>query len=908
MKKSAGILCCVLMLICKNQLAQFTDYTDISGINFYGEHFMWGTGISAVDFNGDGLDDLTMCSNMGIAMYQSAGDGTFTIVNLLYINAWLVHVLWVDYDNDDDLDLFATSYGQGLFLYEQESDFVFVDRSDLFSEFHHFYGTGACWADYDKDGWKDLFVCQYQYGIGTPNRPNLLFHNEGGVLVEVGSALGVASWANNALQSAWTDFDNDGWVDLYVVNDHDAGNEYYKNIEGLYFENQSYNGSGLVGSCMSNSIADFDRDGDFDVYISNSGPQFLLRNDIGSFQEVSEQWGAYLYTFGWGALWIDYNSDGWEDFYLCNDENWTSQNQNFFLENVQGSQFVQNNFDPNQEPAYSIVKGDFNGDLSPDMAIFNGFPGEVHIWMNQGAGDHHSVKIGLNGEVSDHFGVGAKVHLFYNGEYSLHQVLCGETYLSQNSNQLIVGTGVSSMIDSLRVEWPSGWIDVFYGLSTDTAYVFTEGETFEAGVFSATDFKICPQGSTEVSVQGEGLSSFLWSDGSISNTTIIVDTGAYWLTVTHPLGISDTVRFHISHFAPANYDVTATPPVCPLGQDGFFSVFSVELVQINGQPIVGEYMIDSLSAGDYVLGATDFNGCSTEVMFSIVDPIAMTIESDSMHFCPSSLVFPEVDVLGGSAPYDVHWPVSLTSPQEGNHVITVLDSNGCSSEFGVALFPYNQPSLSVLVDTVCLGGSSAWSFFNSDSSVAVVSTQLFPEVQGDLSEGMYTLFYTDENGCEADIDFAVVSYSPMTVTFLDTLMNEMEGVYAAVEGGVPPYAFLWQDQSENQWFTPQESGTYTGQVTDSEGCVQTFQTDISLGKETAHSPVLKPFPNPFNDYIAFNLSGVQNVSVFNALGACIYSENVSSSFLLETNNWSDGVYFVVTAEGTHKMVKQTKGD
>lgn len=869
---------------------------------------MWGTGMSAVDFNGDGLDDLTMCSNMGIAMYQSVGDGTFTLVNLLYINAWLVHVLWVDYDNDDDLDLFATSYGQGLFLYEQESDFVFVDRSDLFSEFHHFYGTGACWADYDKDGWKDLFVCQYQYGIGNPTQPNLLFHNESGVFVEVGSALGVASWANNALQSAWTDFDNDGWVDLYVVNDHDAGNEYYKNIEGLYFENQSYNGSGLIGSCMSNSIADFDRDGDFDVYISNSGPQYLLRNDIGSFQEVSEQWGAYLYTFGWGALWIDYNSDGWEDFYLCNDENWTSQNQNFFLENVQGAQFTQNNFDPNQEPAYSIVKGDFNGDLSPDMAIFNGFPGEVHIWMNQSAGENHSVKLRLNGEVSDRFGVGTKVQLFYNGEYSLHQVLCGETYLSQNSNQLIIGTGVSSTIDSLHIEWPSGWKDVFYGLSTDTTYLFTEGETFVASVFSASDFKICPQGSTEVSAQVEGFlgaSSFLWSDGSMANTTNVLDTGVYWLTVTHPMGISDSVSFHIAHFTPANYDLTTTPPNCPLGQDGFFSIVSVDLEEINGQPFVTEYMIDTLAAGDYVFSAWDVNGCFTEVSFSLFDPIGMSIESDSFQFCSSSVSFPEVNILGGNPPYYVHWPIALASPQEGSHWVSVLDAEGCNREFIVDLAPFPQPSLNVLVDTVCLGGSSSWSFINSDSSVAVVSTHLLPDVEGDLSEGLYTLFYTDENGCQADVEFEVVSYSPMAVTCVDTLMNEMEGVYAVVEGGVPPYSFLWQDQSENQWFIPQESGTFSGQVTDSEGCVQNFQTDIFLGKEAGLSPELKPFPNPFNEQIALNLSGVQIVSVFNALGACIYSENVSTSFLLQTKEWPDGVYFLVTAKGTHKMVKQS---
>ena len=127
MKKCAAYYIVLFFILIQNSYAQFIDFTNESGVFFIGNNSMWGNGISAIDFNLDGFDDLTIGSDIGIACYQSNGDGSFEMVHFIYLNTHVLQVLWVDYDNDFDLDLFATSYGDGIFLYERTEGLEFTD-------------------------------------------------------------------------------------------------------------------------------------------------------------------------------------------------------------------------------------------------------------------------------------------------------------------------------------------------------------------------------------------------------------------------------------------------------------------------------------------------------------------------------------------------------------------------------------------------------------------------------------------------------------------------------------------------------------------------------------------------------------------------------------------------------------
>ncbi|MFM7310081.1 MAG: FG-GAP repeat domain-containing protein, partial [Flavobacteriales bacterium] len=311
------ILICLGLCLYSCACCQFVDYTSSSGVTMSSESAMWGNGMSAFDFNEDGFDDLTIAENLsGIALYESQGNGNFNLVQYVALNAVIKHVLWVDFDNDHDADLFVTTNGSGFYLYERQETGELSLRTDLFEEYPQYDAQGASWCDFDKDGWLDLYVCHYQYGQ-APNHPNLLFHNFEGEFTEVGTQMGVSSWENQAFQSVWTDFDRDGWPDLYVINDHEVGNEYYRNNAGTGFEEWSQiNGAGVSLASMSNSVADFDRDGDFDVFVSNGGYQCLLQNSDGQFENVASNLGISVFTFGWGGVWLDQDNDGWQDLYL----------------------------------------------------------------------------------------------------------------------------------------------------------------------------------------------------------------------------------------------------------------------------------------------------------------------------------------------------------------------------------------------------------------------------------------------------------------------------------------------------------------------------------------------------------------------------------------------------------------
>jgi Tfp pilus assembly protein PilF len=333
-------------------------------------------GIAVGDVDGDGLDDLYVCQPPGLPnrLLRNRGDGTFADVTDAAGVGILdnsVSAYFVDVDNDGDQDLVLLTPADP-FLFVNDGRGRFTQKTDAFRYRRPLRGSlmSASLADYDRDGYLDLYVCAYSpvVGIGegkggppTPYHdsmngpPNLLFHNDGrGGFHDVTAAVGLDQ--NNShfsFTAAWADYDEDGWPDLVVVNDFGRKNLYHNegSVDGTVRFRDAAAEAGVEDfqDGMSGAFFDYDNDGRLDLYFgqmwSSIGqritalPAFkpdapeevraeyrhhargnsLFRNrGDGTFEDVTLAARAEMGRWAWASDALDFDNDGWQDLYIVN--------------------------------------------------------------------------------------------------------------------------------------------------------------------------------------------------------------------------------------------------------------------------------------------------------------------------------------------------------------------------------------------------------------------------------------------------------------------------------------------------------------------------------------------------------------------------------------------------------------
>ena len=524
----------------------FTDVTNAAGIHFrhnngaYGGKLLpetLGPGCAFIDYDADGWQDILLVNSMdwpGHArqrstpkLYRNNRNGTFTDVTReagLDIEMYGLGVAAADYNNDGLPDLLFTCVGQNRLFRNTSKGFVDVTNSSGLGK-RLAFSTSTIWFDYDRDGFLDLFVCNYvkwspehdvfcsldgkHKSYCTPEayvgQTCWLFHNRGdGTFEDVTPSSGIFDSSSKSLGVAMLDYDEDGWPDLLVANDTQPNKLYHNQRNGTFRDvaveaGIAFSQEGKARAGMGIDIGDFENSGRAGVAITNFDNEMigLYRAEAGgNFADIAVQSGVGLpskTTLGFGCTFVDCNLDGWLDLVAVNghiDDTVRNvrnvgyaQPPQLFL-NSGGGKFrevgdqVGGGFN---EPRVGrgLAVGDFDrdGDLDILMTTNNG---PAYLFRNDQTGGNRSIRFRLIGTKSNRDGIGAHVKLFTGGMMQSRFVRSGSSYLSQSELPVTFGTGQRDSIERVVVDWPSGRNEEFKNLQAGRGYEIIEAKGIRA--------------------------------------------------------------------------------------------------------------------------------------------------------------------------------------------------------------------------------------------------------------------------------------------------------------------------------------------------------------------------------------------------------------------------------------------
>ncbi len=503
MRKLLPFLCLFLPYFMWGQLS-FQDNASSKGVGVsYGKSGFGGGGVSFCDFDGDGWDDITYSTKEGEeVLFFKNTNGTFAQVDLGINDTYQSkQVIWVDHDNDGDKDFFVTNIVGINKFYENNGDMTFTDITEscgLFTE--DLFTTGASFGDIDNDGDLDVFICNRD-NVGL-DQFNYLYRNDNGVFTDITASSGIGQTVHTPFCSSFFDYDNDGDQDIYVISDRvQYINRLYRNNGDNTFTDVSVSsGAGLGTHAMSATIGDYNYDGWFDIYVTNTeeGNHLLKNNQDGTFTDISDDVGTGFYSIAWGANFLDADNDSDLDLYVSGMLDGSTTLPSAFYENKGDNTFqIPENigFENDTRTSYANAVGDFNNDGLPDIIVMNDTE-DNFLWENTTKNAYNWLKVKLKGTTSNRDGIGSTIEISANGKKQFRYTLCGEAYLAQNSNAEFFGLKDATNIDYVKVTWLSGMVSTFNNVDVNKTITIVEGQsTLSSGSINKTNFSIYPNPS-----------------------------------------------------------------------------------------------------------------------------------------------------------------------------------------------------------------------------------------------------------------------------------------------------------------------------------------------------------------------------------------------------------------------------
>lgn len=676
-----------------------------------------GSGTCFFDFDNDGWDDITFVQvDDSILFYRNLGGSFQLLPSFIYSPGETKQLLWVDYDNDGDNDAFLVPFQQTCRLYQNDGNFNFTDvtsqagLSGLNTTNH-----GVSFADYNKDGYLDFYLARYSQ-TGDPlntSLTNVLFKNNGdGTFTDVTEQAGVADGIQPSFIGVWMDVNENGWPDLYVINDRLLwGNTLFlNNTDGTFTNITEMSGVGMFGEDpMCASFSDFDNDGDLDILCSNGGPPtkpirvYVNQGDT-TFVEQGQELGIDVnVTFHctWGASWIDVDNDSFQDLYIATGlltSNGSNEIRSYLFMSDSANQFIDSpeGFVGSDHIAasYGVAKGDVNNDGFADIVVQNAKEFDSFIWRNMAPtwGVNNYLKVTLEGTVSNTMAIGSWIRVYANGEQYSHYTRCGESFVSQDSQHHIFGLGSAQSVDSVLVEYSLGHIDRYYNLNVNQQLYLTEGETIEVEVTALGGLPVCAQNS--VILDAGEWSDYLWNTGHTGQFLTVDEPGDYWVQVTNQFGIvatSDTLSIEFFETPEIEYDLNN--PLCYNDQNGTIQLFNLsggvasEVTWSNG---MSGTEIQGLGAGEYFYVYTDENGCTAEGSVFLQNPFPLSVQVFTLPEVSGEDGAINLIINGGTPPYQITLngdsvAIDIENLTAGIYSLLVLDDNGCTFETEVTI-------------------------------------------------------------------------------------------------------------------------------------------------------------------------------------------------------------------------------
>ncbi len=478
----------VFQLIWCNVPAQtFTKVVTGSPVNTPGD----SRSVNWVDVNNDGFVDLFISNGpqggQNNMLYINDGVGGFVPVT----NDTIVKdgqpsdgATWADYDNDGDQDCYVVNwYNTGNLFYSNDGSGSFTKLASTIDTSGGFCET-ASWGDYDNDGLLDLYVTN-SAGVNK----NLLFHNDGGNTFTKITTGAMVNDVSDTRSVNWTDIDNDGDLDLFVTNESNQNEAIYRNDGGGVFA--KITAGALVndfGNTMSSSWADYDNDGDPDVFLANdAGSNALFRNDSAFvFTKIISDTVSHNNAHSFSSAWSDIDNDGDVDLFVTNSFTTGVLQLNFlYLNNGDGTFTRVGNTAPATDAdwSYGCAFGDYDNDGFEDLAVatcrFNGVDRPDLLYHNDG-NSNCWITIKLIGTSSNRSAIGTKVRVkaMINGipVWQLREISAQTSYNGQNDVRAHFGLGNAAVVDSIKVEWLGGASEIFTNVACNQFVSIVQGQ------------------------------------------------------------------------------------------------------------------------------------------------------------------------------------------------------------------------------------------------------------------------------------------------------------------------------------------------------------------------------------------------------------------------------------------------
>ncbi len=488
-------------------------------------------GVAAFDYDNDGWDDIYFANGAELPalqksspsfwnrLYRNQHDGTFSDVTEkagVKGSGFAMGAATADYDNDGDQDLFVAGVHRNQ-LFRNEGNGRFSDQSQtLRSNLKNAWSVSAAWLDYDNDGDLDLFVVNYcewnptldpLCGADKPGwrtycfpdryagQANQLFRNNGdGTFSDISTTSGIAAHIGKGMGVSIADYDNDGWMDVFVANDT-LPNFLFRNTGKGTFEEVAFtagvavNDNGRPVSSMGTDFRDYDNDGLPDLIFSAlEGETYPLFRNAGKGFFTDATWAsglgkATIKRSGWGLGLFDLNNDGWKDLFTVNahvNDNIELYNEqtyrqpNSLFANLGNGSFSEVNAFQNKAAHRGCAFADFDNDGRLDI-VTTALNEPAELWMNESARKQHWLQVKLIGVKSNRDGIGARIKLVTaDGKTQFNHVTTSVGYASSSEARVYFGLGKEKAVKLIEIRWPSGRLQTLQPAQADRVLTVRE--------------------------------------------------------------------------------------------------------------------------------------------------------------------------------------------------------------------------------------------------------------------------------------------------------------------------------------------------------------------------------------------------------------------------------------------------